>query len=335
MTRKDFQSFGILGCGAWGTALALALHRAGRSVTLWSHDVKTVKNIVRDHENKLYLPGIALDPAIKFVEDMKDLASCQVLILATPAQHIRATCLHLAPHLKNTSTPLLIAAKGIEQKTSALLSDVVRAEIHSNPIAIISGPSFAREVAKGWPAALTLAIGDKTVGESLMTAIASSSFRLYLTDDVMGAQIGGAIKNVLAVACGIIAGRNLGENARAALITRGLAEMMRLGSALGGQPQTLMGLSGLGDLVLTCSSPQSRNMSLGMALGQGQTLAAILSTRASVTEGVYTAEAALALAKKHQVDMPIVEAVDAILSRGADIDQTIAGLMARSLKSER
>jgi len=335
MTEKSFQHFGVLGCGAWGTALALALRHAGRAVTLWARNPVILNAMHHDHENKAYLPGIPLDASLGFAADLKDLEVCDALIIATPAQHVRATCRQLAAAFSKASLPLLIAAKGIEQKTSALLSDVVCAELPNSPVAIISGPSFAREVAAGLPAALTLAIRDASIGEPLMHAMASPSFRLYLTEDVVGAQIGGAIKNVLAVASGIITGRQLGENARAALLTRGLAEMMRLGSALGGKPQTLMGLSGLGDLVLTCSSAQSRNMSLGIALGQGQKLAAILAARASVTEGVYTAEAALSLAQKVGVEMPIVEAVDAILRLGADIDQTITGLLARPLKAER
>lgn len=332
--NKNFSHFGILGSGAWGTALALALHRAGRSVTLWAHNPDTAAAILRDRENKAYLSGIALDPVIKITASLADVVACDALIMATPAQHLREICRQLALSLKRP-LPLLVASKGIEQKTSMFLSDVIAEELPENSVAILSGPSFASEVAKGYPAALTLAIRDLELGERLMHAIASASLRLYLTDDIIGAQIGGAIKNVMAVACGIIVGKNLGENARAALITRGLAEMMRLHAALGGQPETLMGLSGLGDLVLTCSSPQSRNMSLGIALGQGISLADILKSRASVTEGVFTAAAALALADKHHVDVPVIAAIDSILSHGVAIDTMIAGLLARPLKTER
>ena len=334
MTRS-FQHFGIVGGGAWGTALALALHRAGRHVTMWVHDPSVAAVINRDRQNKSYLPDIMIDPAVVITDDLGLLFDCDTIILATPAQHLRSVSHQLAPVIKSHLIPLLIAAKGIEQTGSALMSDVVGAELPRHMVAVLSGPSFAREVAMAQPTALTLAIRDRAIGEQLMHAMASPTFRLYLTDDVIGAQIGGAIKNVLAVACGIVAGRQLGENARAALITRGLAEMMRLGLALGGNPETLMGLSGLGDLVLTCSSPQSRNMSLGMELGQGSSLANILAARSSVTEGVYTAAAALALARQLKVDMPIVSAVDMIFRQVDDIDTVISNLLARPLKTER
>lgn len=330
MTDK-FNHFGIIGAGAWGTALALALVRAGRKVTLWAHEEDVIAAINNEHENKIYLPGIKLEAALKATHRLDDLASCNALIVVTPAQHLRQTVQQLS-FVK--AQPIIIAAKGIEETSSMLLSDVVAKELPNAPVAVLSGPSFAIEVAKGLPAALTLAIKDKNVGEALLQAMATPTFRLYLSDDVIGAQIGGAVKNVLAVACGVIVGRQMGDNARAALITRGLAELVRLGVALGGRTETLMGLSGMGDLVLTCSSPQSRNMSLGMALGQGKSLQDILASRKAVTEGVYTAAAALKLAQKHNVEMPIVAAVDAVLNHRADIDAMIAGLLARPLKNE-
>lgn len=331
---KSFKHFGVIGAGAWGTALALALLRAGRDVTLWAYEPDVADTINRKHENTFYLPGIKLDPRLKATHNFTDLAACDVWILVTPAQHTRAIAGELATTAASNKSPVIIASKGIEQKTSALLSDVVAAVLPHHPIAILSGPSFAAEIANGKPAALTLAIRDKTLGEVLLQSMATPTFRLYLTDDVIGAQIGGAVKNVLAVACGVIAGRDMGENARAALITRGLAELVRLGEAMGGRAETLMGLSGMGDLVLTCSSPQSRNMSLGIALGQGKALADILTARTSVAEGVTTAAAALALAHKHKIEMPIVAAVDAVVNRKADIDTLIAGLLARPLKTE-
>jgi glycerol-3-phosphate dehydrogenase (NAD(P)+) len=331
--KGTFQHFGIIGAGAWGTALATALGGAGRDITLWAHEKELVASINQRHENSIYLKGVPLDPEVKATSNFTELAGCDAFILATPAQHTREIARQLA-QAAGDEKPVIIAAKGIEQKGTALLSDVVAAEVPHAPIAILSGPSFAIEVARGLPTALTFAIRDKTLGENLVQAMVSPMFRLYLSDDVTGAQLGGAIKNVLAVACGIITGRKMGENARAALITRGLAEMMRLGLALGARAETLMGLSGLGDLVLTCSSAQSRNMSLGIALGQGQALADILAARVSVAEGVYTAAGANALAHKHKVEMPIVSAVDAVLNRKADIDTTIAGLLARPLKQE-
>ncbi len=332
--ENKFKNFGIIGAGAWGTAIATALIRTGRDATLWAYEADIVSAVNTQHENKTYLPGVKLDTALKATNNLQDLVACDALVIATPAQHTRAIVKQLKAVLGDKRIPLIIAAKGIEQTSMALLSDVIAQELPQAPIAILSGPSFAIEVAKGLPAALTLAIKDKDLGEQLLQAMANPTFRLYLTDDVIGAQIGGAVKNVLAVACGVIAGRNMGDNARAALITRGLTELTRLGIALGGKAETLMGLSGMGDLVLTCSSPQSRNMSLGMALGQGKKLSDILGARASVTEGVYTAAAALKLAQKHNVDMPIVASVDAVLNRGADIDVMIAGLLARPLKTE-
>lgn len=331
---NSFKHFGVIGGGAWGTALALTLLRAGRRVILWAHEPDVVININSSHENKTYLPGVTLDTSLKATNNLGELAACDALVLVTPAQHLRETAKQLRPIVADKKLPIIIASKGIEETSSALLTDVLAAELLYNPIAVLSGPSFAIEVAKAQPAALTLAIKDKELGTSLLQAMATPTFRLYQTDDVLGAQIGGAVKNVLAVACGVIAGRGMGDNARAALITRGLAELVRLGVAMGGRAETLMGLSGMGDLVLTCSSIQSRNMSLGMALGQGKSLQDILASRQSVTEGVYTAAAALKLAQKYKVEMPIVTAVDAVLNHHANIDAMIALLLARPLKTE-
>jgi glycerol-3-phosphate dehydrogenase (NAD(P)+) len=327
-----YQHFGIVGAGAWGTALAAALRRAGRDVTLWAHEAEDAEGINRRHENSRYLPGIALDPAIKAAHDPEALAAADALLLATPAQRLREVARLFAAICRNA--PVLIAAKGIELGTLKLMSDIVEEEMPKRGIAVLSGPSFAAEVARGLPTALTLAARNENVGEKLAEALASPALRPYFTNDVVGAQLGGAVKNVLAIACGIVAGRKLGDNARAALITRGLAEMMRLGAASGARAETLMGLSGLGDLVLTCSSPQSRNMSLGIALGEGQALDAILAAQRGVAEGVPTASAAWALAQKRGIDMPIVEAADAVLNGKATIDQTIAALLSRPLKAE-
>jgi len=330
---NSFHHFGIIGAGAWGTALAATLRRAGRDVTIWAHNPDLAASINADHENKKHLAGIAIDPAIKATHDFAAFAKVDVLLFATPAQRLRGIAESIAPHIGHT-TPILITSKGIELGTTKMMSDVVAEALPQRPLAILSGPCFAAEVARGLPTALTLAVKDKKLGQQLAEAIATPSFRPYLTDDVVGAELGGAIKNVLAIACGIVTGKNFGDNARAALITRGLAEMIRLGTALGGRAETLMGLSGLGDLVLTCSSPQSRNMSLGIALGQGQSLQAILASRTSVAEGVSTAAAATALATARQVDMPIVVAVDAVLNRQATLDKTITDLLSRPLKAE-
>jgi glycerol-3-phosphate dehydrogenase (NAD(P)+) len=330
---SSFNHFGIIGAGAWGTALASNLLRAGRQVSLWAHESKVADAINHEHQNP-YLKNIMLDPRLKATANLADMASCDAFIIACPAQYVRAVTTQLINLIKQLSAPIIVAAKGIELNTSALMSEVVAKAMPHHPLAVLSGPSFAGEVARGLPTALTFAIKDHGLGEAVVQAMVTPGFRLYLSDDVIGAEIGGAIKNVLAVACGIVTGKALGDNARAALITRGLAEMLRLGIALGARAETLMGLSGLGDLVLTCSSPQSRNMSLGIALGEGKKLTDILSARSEVTEGVTTAAAALALAHKHHVEMPIVAAVDTILSGRAPIEQVIVGLLARPLKAE-
>ncbi len=336
MMRLSFNHFGIIGAGAWGTALAATLVRAGRQVTIWAHEPNVAAAINQQHENTIYLKGVALDPALKSTSDLDNLASCDAWIIACPAQHARRIGANLAEMARADvpPPPVIIAAKGIEQKTSALMGDVAASVLPGHPLAVLSGPSFAAEVARGLPTALTFAIKDRALGENLVRAMVTPGFRLYLSDDDVGAEIGGAVKNVLAIACGIVAGRKLGENARASIITRGLAEILRLGLALGARAETLMGLSGLGDLVLTCSSPQSRNMSLGIALGEGKALADILASRVSVAEGVTTAAATLALANKHHVEMPIIAAVDSVLNGSMNIDDAIAGLLSRPLKAE-
>lgn len=323
----------IIGAGAWGTALALAARRAGNDVSLWAYEAEIVAAINDAHENTLYLPGVALDPAIRATTDLMAAADADALLLAAPAQHMRTTIAPLAGHLPPT-TPLIVCAKGIEQDTLALMSEAVEAIFPQNPVFILSGPTFAADVAAGLPTAVTLAGNDLAAAQDLADRLSSDRFRPYSGDDVIGAQIGGAIKNVLAIACGIAEGRGFGDNARAALVTRGLAELTRLCLAKGGRAETMMGLSGLGDLVLTCTSTKSRNYSLGLALGAGQSLAEILGARHSVAEGVYTASAAVALATKLGLEMPIATAVDAVLNKGADIEAVIEALLARPLRAE-
>jgi glycerol-3-phosphate dehydrogenase (NAD(P)+) len=323
----------IIGAGAWGTALAVAAHRAGNDVRLWAFEAALVDTINGDHENTLYLPGTALDPAIRATGDLSAAASADVILLAAPAQHLRRTIGPLAGQI-SPATPLVICAKGIEQKTGALMSEAVAALFPDNPVMILSGPTFAAEVAAGLPTAVTLAGDDIAAAQALADRLSSDRFRPYSGDDVIGAQIGGAIKNVLAIACGIAEGRGFGDNARAALITRGIAELSRLCIAKGGRAETMMGLSGLGDLVLTCTSTQSRNYSLGVALGEGRALSDILGERNSVAEGVYTASAATALAASLGIEMPIAAAVDAVLNQGAEINTVIEALLARPLRTE-
>jgi glycerol-3-phosphate dehydrogenase (NAD(P)+) len=326
-------SIGIVGAGAWGTALAVTARRAGRSVTLWAHEPEVAAAISGSHRNPLYLPGIDLDPAIAATGEIDRVAAADVVLLVAPAQHLRGVCRSLAPHLR-PGTPIVICAKGIELATSALMGEVVADELPQAPIAVLSGPTFAIEVAHGLPTAVTLACSDPLLGQRLVEALGTATFRPYLSDDLVGAEIGGAVKNVLAIGCGIVEGKGFGDNARAALITRGLTEITRLAMAKGAKAETLMGLSGLGDLILTASSTQSRNYSLGFALGQGRSLAEVLAERRAVTEGVYTAGAVMELSERLAVEMPLCAAVDAVINRGAGLDSTIQGLLARPFRAE-
>ena len=332
MTR--FQKFGVIGAGAWGTALAQALRRAGRDVILWAREEEVALTLNAQHQNKTYLPGVLLDEAIMATSDLSRLKECDAWLLVTPVQHTRGVCAQLDAIGASVDIPIVLCSKGIEIGTLKFPSTLVEEALPGHPVAILSGPSFAIEVANDMPTAVTLACADAQIGNALCLAVGSRTFRPYYSADVIGAQIGGAIKNVLAVATGISTGCGMGENARAALITRGLAEMIRLGTTLGAQTETLMGLSGLGDLVLTCSSTQSRNMSLGFALGRGRALQEIMGERKSVAEGVPTTTAASALAQLKGVDMPIVAAVDSILNRGVSVGEAISALLGRPLKTE-
>lgn len=327
------QRIGVIGGGAWGTALAAASKQAGRDVVLWAREPEVVEAITAENENSVFLPGIALDPAIRATGDIGEACAVDAILLVCPAQHLRS----VSKDLKDTigaKTPVVICAKGIEQESLMLMSDVLAETLPDSPVGVLSGPTFAAEVAQNKPTAVTLAIKDDGIGEALVQALGHARFRPYLAHDVTGAQIGGAIKNVLAIASGIVAGSRLGDNAAAALITRGLAEIMRLGLALGAKSHTLMGLSGLGDLVLTCSSLQSRNMSLGAALGEGRKLADVLAERKSVTEGVYTASAVVNLAAKSGVEMPISQAMDRILNQDSPVGEEIERLLSRPFRSE-
>ena len=324
---------GIVGAGAWGTALAMVARRADCAVTIWAHEDKTVAAINERHENPDFLPDVNLDPEIRATTDLAEVAGAEAILLVTPAQFLRGTASRLAP-LMRADSPVVVCAKGIELGTGALMTEICAEVLPGHKRAVLSGPTFAAEVVRGQPTAVTLAASDEATGEQLVNALGSVRFRPYRADDVIGAEIGGAVKNVLAIACGITEGRGLGENARAALITRGLAEMTRLCVAKGGRAETMMGLSGLGDLTLTCASTKSRNYSLGAALGAGETLEAVQAGRLSVAEGVHSAAAVVGLAETLNIEMPISAAVDAILNRGADIDEIIEGLLQRPFRSE-
>ena len=329
MESSSSITIGVVGAGAWGTALAKVAAECGPAVQLWAREADVVQSITSAHENTLFLPGIDLPKTIRATNRLGDIAAADIVIVAVPAQFLGSVVKELAP-----TAPLVIAAKGIETGTGRLMSEVVANAAPRAPVAILSGPSFAHEVAKGLPTALTLAADDKALAERIATTLASQRLRLYTSTDVVGAQVGGAVKNVLAIACGIATGRRFGENGRAALITRGMAEMTRLTLALGGTPETLLGLCGIGDVVLTCMSTSSRNFSVGLALGEGRTLAEALAGKRSVAEGVTSAAAVVARAKIAGVAMPIAEAVDAILNRNANVDATIAEVLARPLGKE-
>lgn len=327
------DSIAIIGAGAWGTALATVARRGGLEVTIWAHEPETAEAINSRHENTAFLPGIPLDEGIRATHDLGLAADADAVLLATPAQHLRATAEALAPGLP-PHTPAVICAKGIESESGLLMSEVARAALPGAPLAVLSGPTFAAEVAREQPAAVTLACADAQTGKALVSALGNRHFRPYLSDDVTACEIGGAVKNVLALASGIVIGRGMGENARAALVTRGLAEMVRLGVAKGAKAVSMMGLSGFGDLLLTCTSAQSRNMSLGIQLGEDKALEDILGSRNTVAEGVFTAAPVVSLARRSGVEMPICEAVDRVLNHGANIDETIAGLLDRPFTSE-
>jgi glycerol-3-phosphate dehydrogenase (NAD(P)+) len=331
--RRASNPVGVIGAGAWGTALAQVCARAGLAVALQAREAEVVQSIAAKRENALFLPGVILEPEITAVADMASLASCDLILAVAPAQHLRSALNALAPHLR-AGAPVVLCAKGVEQGTLKLMTQVAAETLPDAPLAVLSGPSFAGEVARSLPTAVTLACEDEALGRAIAEAIATPTFRPYFAADMIGAEAGGAVKNVLAIACGIVEGRGLGRSAHAALITRGFAELTRLAVALGGRAETVAGLCGLGDLVLTCSSPQSRNMSVGLALGGGMTLAEALAGKVSVAEGVASAPAVRDLAARLGVDMPICQAVAAILAGEAEVDAAIAGLLSRPLKSE-
>ena len=331
---ETFRTVGVIGAGAWGTALALVCARAGLDVTLYAREAEVAEDVNSLHENRTFLPGVALDPAVRAVASPGDLAGRDFYLNVTPAQHLRASLRAFAPVIA-AGAPMILCAKGIEQGSLKLMTEVLSETLPDARPAVLSGPSFAAEVARGLPTAVTLACPDEVLGAALAKAVASPAFRPYLAADMVGAEVGGAVKNVLAIACGVSEGRGLGRSAHAALITRGFAELTRMAVALGGRAETVAGLCGLGDLVLTCSSPQSRNMSVGLALGQGKTLKDALAGKVSVAEGVASAPAVRELAARIGVEAPICEAVAAILAGEVGVEAAITGLLSRPLKSER
>lgn len=321
------QTVAVVGAGAWGTALAAVALRAGRDVTLYARNAAHAAEMIGSRENPR-LPGIHLDTRLEITSDIARAARAEMVLIATPAQHLRGAVTNLAPHLAS-ATPVVACAKGIEHGTHKFMTEVIASAAPSAIPAILSGPSFADDVARGLPTAVTLATGHEKLARELVHALGSPTFRPYHTTDVRGVEIGGAAKNVLAIAAGIAVGRRLGASAQAALTTRGFSELSRLGRAYGARSETLVGLSGLGDLILTCASPQSRNFALGIALGRDEP-----PPLGKLAEGSFTAPVLVELASSQNIDMPVSQAVAAILSGAMTIDVAIDSLLTRPFKAE-
>jgi glycerol-3-phosphate dehydrogenase (NAD(P)+) len=320
------QRIAVIGAGAWGTALASSAARAGRDVTLWARNPAVVAAIAKKRDDPS-LPRASLDDRVAVTGAVADIARADAVLLVVPAQDSRVAATGLAPHVRS-GTPIIACAKGIERGTHKFMTEIIAETLPDTVPAILSGPSFAADVARGLPTAVTLGCADETTAAALARALGSQTFRPYHTTDVRGVEIGGAAKNVLAIAAGIVAGRKLGASATAALVTRGFAELARFGRALGARSETLTGLSGLGDLILTCSSPQSRNFSLGISLGEGR------NPEGKLAEGAFTAAALVGLANEHKVEMPIATAVAAVLDGALTVDQAIESLLTRPFRAE-
>jgi glycerol-3-phosphate dehydrogenase (NAD(P)+) len=324
------MKLGIIGGGAWGTALAQVASGGGEDILLWAMEPEVVEIVNARHENPAFLAGIRLNESICATSDLAALGDHDVLLVVTPTQHMR----NVLEQLTDCDRPLVLCAKGIEERTGQLLHEVAKETCPRASLAVLSGPTFADEVARGLPTAVTLAAEDMELAERLRERIARPSFRIYVSDDVAGAEIGGAVKNVLAIACGVVEGKGLGQNARAALVARGFAEMRRFGLACGAKAETLAGLSGLGDLVLTCSSTSSRNYSLGIGIGEGRSAAELLANRKTVAEGAFTAPVLARVSREKGIDMPIVNAVDALIAGRSNVEQVLDELLSRPPRAE-
>lgn len=325
----------VIGAGAWGTALADVLARNGHEVSLWAYEPDVVEAVNARHENSRFLPGAALDPGLRATSRFDDaLRGATLVCIATPSQHLRAIVRQAASHLHARAT-VCVASKGIERETLALMSEVVESEARGRPVVALSGPSFAAEVAARQPTAIVAASDDPVAAELAQEAFSNGALRIYTHDDVIGVELGGSLKNVMAVATGICEGAGFGFNSRAALITRGLAEMTRLGTAIGARAATFAGLAGIGDLVLTCTGSLSRNRAVGVAIGEGATLEAALAGKETIAEGVGTTKSALALAEREGVEMPIVSMVYRVLFDGLPARRGVTELMARELRAEQ
>lgn len=326
----SYSNFGVVGGGAWGTALAQLLAAEGAPVRLWAREADVVAAINADHRNPLFLPDAALSPSLTATDDLADLAGCDALLVVVPVPFLRA----VLAELPASTAPLILCSKGMEAGSFAFPIDMARELAAGRPHAVLSGPTFAHEVAAGLPTAITLAADDAAVAADIARALARPHFRPYASTDVIGAEIGGAIKNILAIGCGIVDGAGLGLNARAALISRGFAEMTRFGLSRGAAAETLAGLAGLGDLVLTCTSSNSRNFALGQGLGRGETAAALMADRRTVAEGAFSAPVVAAAARADGIEMPITDAVARLVAGEIRVAEAVQALLSRPLRTE-
>lgn len=329
---KSYENIGVIGAGAWGTALGMVAARKGHQVWMWAREAEVLRDIGTNHENGMYLPGIQLPSTLHAMADLALAAQSEALFLACPAQHLRQILKDLRPHLR-AGTPLVLCCKGIERTSGQFLTEVLAAEAPHGEAAILSGPSFAKDVALGLPTAVTIA-AQPAIAARLQATLADDAFRPYVSDDLLGVALGGAAKNVYAICCGIVMGMGLGESARAALLARGFAELCRLGEALGARRKTLMGLSGLGDLILTATSASSRNYAAGLALGKGETLANLTAPGKPLAEGLDTAPALVARARQHNIELPVAGTMAAVLDGSLALRDAVPRLMGRPLKSE-
>ncbi|WP_319486835.1 NAD(P)H-dependent glycerol-3-phosphate dehydrogenase [uncultured Cohaesibacter sp.] len=330
---KVFQRISVLGAGAWGTALALNAARAGRDVVLWGRDGATLETISTTHQLPAYLPGITFDQPLETTTDLTEAADADCILLVAPAQVTASIAETIGLYVRK-GTPVVLAAKGLEKGTQRMMSEVLADYLPQAIPAILSGPSFASDVARGLPTAVTIAAPSLPLADKLCASLSSQTFRPYASTDLVGVQLGGALKNILAIACGIVLGKKLGASAHAALMTRGFAEMQRLALKLGARSDTLMGLSGFGDVALSCSNHQSRNFAFGFALGEGQTLSDLMAPGAKLSEGAYSARVACELATRHGIEMPVAQAVADVLEQKCSIDEAVIRLMSRPLRAE-
>jgi glycerol-3-phosphate dehydrogenase (NAD(P)+) len=326
----SYSNFGVVGGGAWGTALAQMLAADGAPVRLWAREDEVVAAINSAHRNPLFLPGAKLSPSLTATGDLGDLAGCDALLVVVPVPFLRA----VLADLPAGDAPLILCNKGMEAESFAFPIDIARAVAPDRPLAVLSGPTFAHEVAAGLPTAITLAATDAQTAEAIAGSLARPHFRPYVSTDMIGAEVGGAVKNILAIACGIVDGAGLGLNARAALISRGFAEMSRFGLSRGAQPETLAGLAGLGDLVLTCTSSNSRNFALGQGLGRGEEASKLMADRRTVAEGAFSAPVIAAAARADGIDMPITDAVARLVAGEIRAVEAIQALLSRPLRPE-